>query len=69
MGNCVPGGNPEDREARSRSTAIDRQLREDRKEYENTIKILLLGKSVFNQSIRSFVNSYNIGHCLVYYTM
>ena len=58
MGNCVPGGNPEDREARSRSTAIDRQLREDRKEYENTIKILLLGKSVFSQSIRSFVNSY-----------
>lgn len=43
MGNCIAGGNPEDREARSRSTAIDRQLREDRKEYENTIKILLLG--------------------------
>lgn len=47
MGNCVGGGiNPEDREAKSRSSAIDRQLREDRKEYENTIKILLLGKSV-----------------------
>ena len=51
MGNCVGAGNPEDREAKSRSSAIDRQLREDRKEYENTIKILLLGKSVFsNQS-------------------
>ena len=50
MGNCVGAGSPEDREAKSRSSAIDRQLREDRKEYENTIKILLLGKSVFNQS-------------------
>lgn len=50
MGNCIAGGNPEDREARSRSTAIDRQLREDRKEYENTIKILLLGESVFKLS-------------------
>jgi hypothetical protein len=48
MGNCVGGGgNPEDREARSRSSAIDRQIREDRKDFENTIKILLLGKSVF----------------------
>ncbi len=46
MGNCVGAANPEDREAKSRSSAIDRQLREDRKEYENTIKILLLGESL-----------------------
>ena len=46
MGNCVGAASPEDREAKSRSSAIDRQLREDKKEYENTIKILLLGKSV-----------------------
>ena len=46
MGNCVGAATPEDREAKTRSSAIDRQLRDDRKEYENTIKILLLGKSV-----------------------
>lgn len=51
MGNCVGAGSPEDREAKSRSSAIDRQLREDRKEYENTIKILLLGKSLLSQCV------------------
>lgn len=42
MGGCmsVP---PEEREAKQRSAAIDRQLRNDQREYENTIKILLLG--------------------------
>lgn len=35
---------PEEREAKQRSAAIDRQLRSDLKEYENTIKILLLGR-------------------------
>ena len=44
MGNCVGANTPEERDAKSRSSAIDRQLRQDQKEYENTIKILLLGK-------------------------
>ena len=39
---------PEEREAKQRSAAIDRQLRSDLKEYENTIKILLLGKLRLN---------------------
>ena len=39
---------PEEREAKQRSAAIDRQLRSDLKEYENTIKILLLGKLHLN---------------------
>ena len=46
MGNCVGGGTPEERDAKSRSSAIDRQLRHDQKDYENTIKILLLGKAL-----------------------
>ena len=40
----MSGGTPEEREAKQRSAAIDRQLRSDLKEYENTIKILLLGR-------------------------
>lgn len=43
MGGCV-SATPEEREAKLRSAAIDRQLRTDLREYENTIKILLLGK-------------------------
>lgn len=39
---------PEEREAKQRSAAIDRQLRSDLKEYENTIKILLLGRWSLN---------------------
>ena len=35
---------PDEREAKQRSAAIDRQLRTDQREYENTIKILLLGE-------------------------
>jgi len=42
MGGCV-SATPEEREAKLRSAAIDRQLRTDLREYENTIKILLLG--------------------------
>jgi len=42
MGGCV-SQTPEEREAKSRSSAIDRDLRQDAKEFENTIKILLLG--------------------------
>lgn len=42
MGGCV-SQTPEEREAKSRSSAIDRGLRHDAKEFENTIKILLLG--------------------------
>lgn len=34
---------PEEREAKNRSSAIDRQLRHDARDYENTVKILLLG--------------------------
>ena len=71
MGNCIAGGNPEDREARSRSTAIDRQLREDRKEYENTIKILLLGESVFKLSTQySYVRTaIYINTCSLFITL
>lgn len=43
MGNCV-AVNPEELEQKQRSAAIERQLRADQKEYENTIKILLLGE-------------------------
>ena len=39
---------PEERDAKQRSAAIDRQLRSDLKEYENTIKILLLGRLCLN---------------------
>ena len=42
MGGCV-SVTPEEQAARQRAAAIDRQLRVDQKEYENTIKILLLG--------------------------
>ena len=38
---------PEEREAKARSSAIERQLRVDQREYENTIKILLLGELTF----------------------
>lgn len=51
MGNCVGAGTPEERDAKSRSSAIDRQLRQDQKEYENTIKILLLGKPQFTPTL------------------
>lgn len=37
---------PEEREQKQKSSAIDRQLRVDLKDYENTIKILLLGQLV-----------------------
>ena len=43
MGNCV-GMTPEEREARHRNAAIEKQLRTDARDFENTIKILLLGK-------------------------
>lgn len=45
MGACISQPTPEEREAKSRSSAIDRNLRQDAKEFENTIKILLLGMS------------------------
>lgn len=35
---------PEEQQQKNRSVAIDRQLRNDLKEFENTIKILLLGE-------------------------
>ena len=43
MGGCV-SVDPDEREAKQRSAAIERQLRSDAREYENTIKILLLGE-------------------------
>lgn len=43
MGGCV-SQTPEERDALRKSSAIDRQLRMDSKDFENTIKILLLGK-------------------------
>lgn len=43
MGGCISGATPEERDAKARSSAIDRQLRHDLKDFENTIKILLLG--------------------------
>ena len=43
MGNCV-SASPEEREAKQKSAIIDRELRAAAKEYENTIKILLLGE-------------------------
>ena len=41
---CV-NSTQDEKEAKQRSAAIDRQLRQSAKEYENTIKILLLGDS------------------------
>ncbi|KAI6658400.1 guanine nucleotide-binding protein (G protein), subunit alpha [Oopsacas minuta] len=44
MGNCVPGGlTPEERQARQKSTDIDKQIKKDERIFSNTIKILLLG--------------------------
>ena len=45
MGGCV-SATPDERDAKAKSSAIDRQLRHDAKDYENTIKILLLGKLI-----------------------
>ena len=42
MGECL--STPEERQAKLQSAAIDRQLRADSKEYENTVKILVLGR-------------------------
>ena len=43
MGGCV-SSTPEERDAKVRNAAIERQLRHDARDYENTIKILLLGE-------------------------
>lgn len=43
MGGCA-STTIEEREAKSRSAGIDKELRVAAREYENTIKILLLGK-------------------------
>ena len=43
MGGCV-SVTPEEREAKLRSQKIDRDIRVAARDYENTIKILLLGK-------------------------
>ena len=46
MGGCV-SMTPEEREQKERNDDINRKLRTDLKEYENTIKILLLGQFGF----------------------
>lgn len=43
MGGCLSNVPPEEAEQKRKSDAIDRKLRVDLKDYENTIKILLLG--------------------------
>ena len=44
MGGCLSNVPPEEAEQKRKSDAIDRKLRVDLKDYENTIKILLLGQ-------------------------
>ena len=51
MGGCV-SVTPEEREAKQRSAIIDREIRQAAKDYENTIKILLLGKSLISLATR-----------------
>ena len=51
MGGCV-SLSPEEQQQKNRSVAIDRQLRSDLKEFENTIKILLLGMQVKIYQVR-----------------
>ncbi len=51
MGGCVSVATPEERDAQRQSSAIDRQLRNDAKDFENTIKILLLGKCDHSVSV------------------
>lgn len=58
MGGCIGATTPEEREAKSRSSAIDRNLRQDAKEFENTIKILLLGNLV---TYELFMTCCNVG--------
>lgn len=43
MGGCV-SLSPEEAEQKRQSESIDKRLRSDLKEFENTIKILLLGE-------------------------
>ncbi len=50
--NVTPEG---DREAREKSNLIDKQLRQSAKEYENTIKILLLGTLLGNRVCYAFI--------------
>ena len=47
MGGCLSNVPPEQAEQKRASDAIDRKLRVDLKDYENTIKILLLGSFFF----------------------
>ena len=44
MGNCNGGNTPDERQARQKSSDIDKQIRRDEKIFSNTIKILLLGE-------------------------
>ena len=60
MGNCV-GITPEEREARHRNAAIEKQLRTDARDFENTIKILLLGKPANGRSALPRHTEYNEG--------
>ena len=47
---CV-NSTQDEKEAKQRSAAIDRQLRQSAKEYDNTIKILLLGDSLSTHTV------------------
>ena len=47
MGNCVSSN--EQKEAKDRSVAIDKQIEEDSRKFKKESKILLLGKSPLSQ--------------------
>jgi len=47
MGSCFSSPKPEDAEARQRTHEIDRRLEEDYKRLRKEVKILLLGKFLF----------------------
>lgn len=50
MGNCFSSGDEKD--ARERSYAIDKQIEEDSRKFKKECKILLLGESLHSSRIR-----------------
>ena len=48
MGNCGGGLTQDEREAKQKSSNIDRQIKKDEKVFAKTIKILLLGSLINN---------------------
>lgn len=65
MGNCV-GMTPEEMEARHRNAAIEKQLRTDARDFENTIKILLLGKPEGTSPRHTKPMERGPGVCIIY---